>query len=142
MRLFRSFTVVTAVLVCGLVAAGARATAKTQDPPAAGRQGGPPTNLKVLPKDTTRQAIVPIMRGFAGALGKQCNHCHVEDAAARASDDNPKKDIARKMIKMTMELNEMLKDVGTPATPDTPKVTCYTCHRGAVKPLIAAGGGH
>lgn len=141
MRLFRSFSFSTAVLVCGLVVAGVRAQA--QQPPAGGRQGAPaaPTNLKVLPKDTPRPALVAIMRGYTAALGVQCNHCHVEDMAQRASDDNPKKDIARKMIKMTMDINATyLQGVGAAAMPDQPKVTCFTCHRGAVKPLTAAGG--
>ena len=146
MRLFRSFSFMTAVLVCGLVVAGARVAGQQPPPPAgappAGRQGGaPPTNLNVLPKDMARPALVAIMRGYTGALGVQCNHCHVEDMAQRASDENPKKDIARKMIKMTMDINATyLQGVGTAAMPDQPKVTCFTCHRGAVKPLTAAGG--
>lgn len=141
MRLFRSFSMLTAIMVCGLVVAGVRA-AEQQGPPA-GRQGGAaPTNLKVLPKDTPRPALTAIMRGYTAALGVQCNHCHVEDMAQRASDDNPKKDIARKMIKMTMDINATyLAGVGTAAAPDQPKVTCYTCHRGAVTPLTAPGGG-
>ena len=148
MRLFRSFSFMTAVLVCGLVVAGARVAGQQPPPPAgappAGRQGGaPPTNLNVLPKDMARPALVAIMRGYTGALGVQCNHCHVEDMAQRASDENPKKDIARKMIKMTMDINATyLQGVGTAAMPDQPKVTCFTCHRGAVKPLTAAGSGH
>lgn len=144
MRLFRSFTVITAVLVCGLVVAGARASAQGQQPPPAGggRQGGaPPTNLKVLPKDMTRPALTALMRTFTAGLGVQCNHCHVEDMAMRASDDNPKKDIARKMIQMTADLNKQLDAIGTPAPPDAPKVTCFTCHRGAIKPLTAAASG-
>ena len=136
MRSFRSFSMITAVMVCGLVSvAGVRAAAQ-QAPP-------PPQNLKVLPKDIARPALTAIMRGYTAALGVQCNHCHVEDTAQRASDENPKKDIARKMIKMTMDINSTyLQGVGTAAPPDQPKVTCYTCHRGAVKPLTAAGGGN
>jgi hypothetical protein len=62
----------------------------------------------------------------------------------RAKDDNPKKAIARKMIAMTFAINkDLLKDVGEPAAAGTAKVTCFTCHRGAIKPLTApAGGGH
>ena len=136
MRSFRSFAVITAVMFCGLVSiAGARVAAQ-QTPP-------PPQNLKVLPKDIARPALTAIMRGYTAALGVQCNQCHVEDMAQRASDENPKKDIARKMIKMTMDINATyLQGVGTPAMPDQPKVTCFTCHRGAVKPLTAAGGGY
>jgi len=78
------------------------------------------------------------MGTYTAGLGVQCNHCQVEDMAMRASDDNPKKDIARKMIQMTMDLNKQLDAIGTPAAPDAPKVTCFTCHRGAVKPLTAA----
>ena len=149
MRVFRPFSVITAVLVCGLVVAGARASAQVQGqaqqpPPAGGgRQGGaPPTNLKVLPKDTPRPVLVAMMRVYASSLGVECKHCHVDDMAQRASDENPKKDIARKMILMVADLNKQLDSVGMPAEPDAPKVTCYTCHRGAVKPLTspAAGG--
>jgi len=142
MRLFRSFSVLTAVLVCGLVVVGARASAQGQQPPAGGRQGGtppPPQNLKILPKDIARPALTAIMRGYMSALGAQnCNFCHTEDMAARQSDDNPKKDIARKMMQMTMDLNKQLDAIGTPAAADAPKVTCFTCHRGAAKPLTAA----
>lgn len=142
MRSFRSFSFLTAIMVCGLVVAGARAAQQTP-PPAGGRQGGAPLqNLKVFPKDITRPALTTIMRSFTGALGVQCNHCHVEEMSQRASDENPKKDIARKMIKMTMDINATYMDgIGTAATPDQPKVTCFTCHRGAVKPLTAAGSG-
>ena len=149
MRLSRSFSCVAAVMVCGLVVAGARAAGQQQTPPpgappAGGRQGGgPPQNLKVLPKDTARPALTAIMRTYTAALGVKCDHCHVEDMALRASDENPKKDIARKMIKMTMDINATyLAGVGDSAAPDQPKVTCFTCHRGAVKPATAAGSGH
>jgi hypothetical protein len=145
MRSFRSFSFLTAVMLSGLVIAGARVAGQQTPPPAGGRQGGgppPPQNLKVLPKDIARPALTALMRSFTGALGVQCNHCHVEDMAQRASDENPKKDIARKMIKMTMDINATYMDgIGAAAAPEQPKVTCFTCHRGAVKPLTAAGSG-
>ena len=144
MRLSRSFSFVAAIMLCALMVAGARVAGQQTPPPAGGRQGGaPPQNLKVLPKDIARPALTAIMRGYNSALGVQCNHCHVEDMAQRASDDNPKKDIARKMIKMTMDINSTyLQGVGDAAMPDQPKVTCFTCHRGAVKPLTVAGSGN
>ena len=123
-----------------------------QTPPPAGQQvqgqppggrGGPPQNLQVLPKDMTMQQITPFMRSIAGALGVQCTHCHVS-MQDRASDDKPTKLVARKMLKMTMAINgDFMKDVGEPAKEGEQKVTCYTCHRGALKPLTAppAGGG-
>ena len=116
---------------------------QTQDQPQRGR-GAPPQNLQVLPKDMTMQQITPLMRSIAGALGVQCTHCHVT-MQDRASDDKPTKLVARKMLKMTMTINtDYLKDVGEPAKEGEQKVTCYTCHRGALKPLTAppAGGGH
>ena len=60
----------------------------------------------------------------------------------RAKDDNPKKAIARKMLQMAMAINnDLLKGVGEPAAAGAAKVTCFTCHRGAIKPLTAPGGG-
>ena len=47
-------------------------------------------------------------------------------------------------VQMTAAINkDMLKDVGDPAAAGASKVTCFTCHRGAIKPLNApSGGGH
>jgi len=39
------------------------------------------TNLKVLPKDISKQELQTTMRGFAFALGVRCEHCHVEKKA-------------------------------------------------------------
>jgi hypothetical protein len=50
-----------------------------------------------------------------------------------ASDANPKKKLAREMMKMTAEINvKWLK----PTIKDADKhpVTCNTCHRGAEEP--------
>ena len=103
-----------------------------------------PENLQVLPKDWTYQQVQQQMRGFTAALGVECSHCHVGGQQERAKDDNPKKAIARKMLQMTAAINkDMLKDIGEPAANGVAKVTCFTCHRGAIKPLTApSGGGH
>jgi hypothetical protein len=111
-----------------------------QTPPPQGGRGGPPKNLQVLPKDMTLQQVTATMRRIAGSLGVECTHCHVASMADRASDEKPTKLVARKMIKMTLTINnEMLKDIGEPAKEGEQKVTCFTCHRGALKPLTAAG---
>ena len=111
-------------------------------PPQRGGRGGPPQNLQVLPKDWTTQQVQQMMRTFTGGLGVECSHCHVGTQADRAKDDNPKKDIARKMLKMTMAINnEFLKEVGEAPAAGASKVTCFTCHRGALKPLTAPSGG-
>ena len=105
-------------------------------------RGGPPQNLQVLPKDMTSQQVTQMMRGFTAALGVECSHCHVGTMADRAKDDKPEKLKARKMIQMMNTINnDLLKGVGEPAAPGALKVTCFTCHRGAVKPLTAPAGG-
>lgn len=110
-----------------------------------GRGGGAPLqNIQVLPKDWTRQQVQQYMRTFTAALGVECSHCHVGTPQERAKDDNPKKLLARKMLQMTMAINnDLLKGVGEPAADGAPKVTCFTCHRGVLKPLTApaAAGG-
>ena len=95
-------------------------------------------NLKVLPQDVSRAELVRVMRGFAGALGVRCNHCHVGDKPDTledfdfASDTKEEKRIARGMMRMTREINERL----LPATerPGTVQVECVTCHRGMRTP--------
>jgi len=87
----------------------------------------PPRNLKVL-KATTGQEVGQIMRTFTAGLGVQCNYCHVQD---RASDENPKKDVARKMITMVEKINT------DNFTDGKMHVTCYTCHRGEAEPKTA-----
>ena len=86
-----------------------------------------PTNLKVL-KVTKRSEVMPIMRTFTAGLGVQCNFCHVQNNFA--SDDNPKKEIARHMIQMAVEINGKFPD-------GKMHVTCYTCHRGEAEPKTA-----
>jgi hypothetical protein len=103
------------------------------------------TNLQVLPKDITPKALVDVMRSFAIELGTRCEHCHVgagNDLSTFdfASDAKPEKATARKMIHMITTLQaQYLQNVGDPAR--LPKVTCYTCHRGALRPLTAPPGG-
>jgi hypothetical protein len=99
----------------------------------------------VLPKDMTGQQVQTLMRTFTAALGVDCQHCHVSQQD-RASDDKPAKLVTRKMLQLVTAINgDLLKGVGDPAPEGTLKVTCFTCHRGALKPLTApapGGGGH
>jgi Photosynthetic reaction centre cytochrome C subunit len=98
-------------------------TTTTAEPPA------PPTNLKVL-KVATRAEVEQIMRTFTAGLGVQCNYCHAQDTYA--SDDNPKKEVARRMLKMVQKINEDFPD-------SKMHVSCYTCHRGETEPKTAPG---
>jgi photosynthetic reaction center cytochrome c subunit len=101
-------------------------------PQEGGRAGGgprgpqPPKNLKLL--KVQGQDLITIMRGYTTALGVRCDYCHVKGDFA--SDDNPKKEVARKMITLAEHVNEMFGDSKV-------HVTCYTCHRGAQEPLTA-----
>ncbi len=84
----------------------------------------PPKNLQVLTVDELHSGI---MRKFTVALGGNCQMCHVQ--GDNASDDNPHKVIARKMITMTKEINAKFPD-------GKEHVTCYTCHRGTHEPAM------
>jgi Photosynthetic reaction centre cytochrome C subunit len=125
------------------------AFAQTPTPPAgtppAGQQQRPrgprpaPTNLKVLPKDTTGDQVIEIMHGYTGALGVECEFCHARNPETKRnnfpSDANPVKDRARVMIKMTQTINaEYLSQLNNPK-PENP-VTCGTCHRGSSHPTV------
>ena len=85
-----------------------------------------PTNLKVL-KVKTGAEVSQIMRAFTTGLGVQCVFCHVQGNFA--SDENPKKEVARHMIVMTQKVNENFEG--------TLRVSCYTCHRGEAEPKTA-----
>ena len=65
------------------------------------------------------------MQSYRLALAVQCEFCHVKGDFA--SDENPKKDIARKMIVLTQDVNGKFPD-------GKEHVTCYTCHRGDQQP--------
>lgn len=99
--------------------------AAPQDPQGAPKKGGggPPKNLKVLKPEDVR----PVMGAMRASLGVQCDYCHVQD---RSSDENPKKLIARHMMEMVNDINAKFPD-------GKAHVSCYTCHRGAVMPLMA-----
>ena len=78
------------------------------------------------------------MRHFVQALGMNCGGCHARGNFA--SEDNPRKATARKMIEMTRSLNQRFFADFTPAEGETSlgRVTCYTCHQGEAKPKAAA----
>ena len=86
-------------------------------PPGARKGPGPPKNLKILKPDQ----VMPMMRSFTVALGKRCDYCHIQGDFA--SDENPKKVVARSMIEMVQHINTVN------FTDGKEHVTCYTCHR-------------
>jgi hypothetical protein len=127
-----SLLAVTSVLATSAAFAQANGSAPPQR-----RQIPAPTNLKVLPKDTTGPQVIAIMRTFEGDLGVECSYCHAKDSATNrlnfASDANPMKDRARVMMKMAHAINtEYLTQLADPKS--DAKVTCGTCHRGMSTP--------
>ncbi|MFN0180723.1 MAG: photosynthetic reaction center cytochrome c subunit family protein [Gemmatimonadales bacterium] len=73
--------------------------------------------------------------GYARALGVTCTHCHVPNNYA--SDDRRPKRAAREMALMHFGLNRQLAGMENLATLPVEEryITCWTCHRGMVRPL-------
>ncbi len=110
------------LLLAALVSAPGSLTAQRGGGAPAGPPPGPPKNLKILPADVN---IVQVMGTFRSALGVQCTFCHVQGNFA--SDDNPKKNMARNMLRIAADINATFPD-------GKQHVTCYTCHRGEATP--------
>ncbi len=97
-------------------------------------------NLKVLPKDISKEELDEVMDGFKAALGVKCGHCHAPSTLDPkkldfASDDKIEKEIARKMMKMTAKINKKYfhreDEQGMIAN-----ISCMTCHNGNETPKI------
>ena len=95
------------------------------------------TNLKILPRDISKQELLGIMRGFSFSTGMRCEHCHASQADPKAgldfaSDAKDTKRTARVMMQMVEVINrDHLSRIGKPAPF---QVECATCHRGIRQP--------
>lgn len=95
-------------------------------------------NLKVLPKDISDEKLDSIMQSYNKALGVCCEFCHYKDDKGNtdfASDKNPVKEVARNMLKMTIDINKEYFNTDKklhPAYLNT--VKCITCHKGDAYP--------
>ncbi len=97
----------------------------------------PPKNLKVLPKNISHDSLEYLMRFYNVSLKVKCGYCHAK--GSKESDVNPLKDVTRKMILMTDEMNaKYLKTIVHQPSDSTALqlVTCNTCHRGEAKPVV------
>ena len=100
-------------------------------------------NIKVFPATATYEQVDHAMDQYKVDLGVKCNYCHAPEKdnprkMDMPSDANPKKDIARDMIRMTDEMNKKYIATIKHTESDTTKiqlVTCNTCHRGVAKPF-------
>ncbi|MCX8019678.1 MAG: c-type cytochrome [Chitinophagaceae bacterium] len=99
-------------------------------------------NLKVLPQDISDEMLDSIMHSFNKALGVECNFCHVpakgfKDSLDYASDDEPMKEEARKMMTMVIDINKKYFWYDKKQRPEYLKtVTCMHCHRGEPYPEV------
>lgn len=96
-------------------------------------------NLKVLPKNITKEQMDSVMKHYTTALGVKCNFCHVRNEGGKewdfAADKNKHKLMAREMIKMTQDINKKYFDVtGAKSLNAALMVNCYTCHHGKKEP--------
>jgi hypothetical protein len=101
----------------------------------------PKRNLKVLPKDISKDDLDKVMDTWKAALGVKCNFCHApsKDSTSRrldfASDAKPEKDIARHMFRMTAKINKKYFSFEKDDKGATiPAISCVTCHRGSPHP--------
>ena len=82
-------------------------------------------NIQVL-KGIPAEDLFPTMQFIAASLNQDCEFCHVERAPEK--DDKKEKQIARKMIAMTLAIDRDNFE-------GKHQVTCFSCHRGAERPL-------
>lgn len=135
---FTTSTFATVGLLVALVHAGSSwATAQTG--------GFPPktfANLQVLPKASAPAEVLATMKGFAQALGVRCQHCHVGqegqplDQFDFVADSPSAKLVARRMMRLVQTINT---ELGAGGAEPAARVTCYTCHRGAARPVHSPG---
>ena len=100
-------------------------------------------NLRVLPKNTSKDDLRATMVGFSHALGVRCPFCHVGEEGKPLntfdfpSDKNPMKGVARGMMKMVQDVKSDLHRIKF-QEPDRVSLGCVTCHHGRPRPMTLA----
>ncbi len=102
-------------------------SARAQNPPPSSTKTAAQEfkNIQVL-KDIPADQLIPSMQFISASLGVECEYCHVEHAFDK--DDKKEKGFARHMMEMVMNINKDNFE-------GKRWVTCYSCHRGAAKPI-------
>ncbi len=123
------------VLSLVVAAAAAAPDAAAQQPGSAGAKRPKLEVLQALPESQ----LFVMMNLLADSLGVRCDYCHVQASPDLTktpwnvggwvwdSDDKPQKRKAREMMRMVIDLNKA-------SFKGEPRITCYTCHRGAPVP--------
>jgi len=97
-------------------------------------------NLRVLPKNISSQNLSKIMiDDFEDGFGVSCTFCHAQGKDSLrldyASDAKPEKQIARRMMTMTMGINKKYFGLKHPLLGDSVlAINCITCHNGQPRP--------
>jgi Photosynthetic reaction centre cytochrome C subunit len=131
MQINKKFKVMVALTIAGIISA---ASVKP------GSSKNDYTNLQVLPKDIAPKDLQRIMVDeFEDGLGVGCNFCHAQEKGSLhldyASDAKPEKEIARAMMRMTMDINKKYFAVEQPLIGDSlMTISCSNCHHGTAHP--------
>ena len=117
-------------LVVALMAS-ASITASAPQPPAAAMVDTP--TVKVLTGLTVPEFEAE-MQLMTQALGLSCGSCHARGNFA--SEANPRKLAARRMLEMTKAVNRQFFPDYKPVDGESRlgRVTCFTCHQGDTRP--------
>ncbi len=104
-------------------------------------------NLKVLPQNISDKQLDSVMNAFTKALKVDCEFCHAKpkdftglqtnNGDLDFSLDNSMKDQARKMMRMSIDVNRkyFAEDTVGKADYQLNAVSCNTCHRGNPFPV-------
>ena len=114
------------ILISMLAVASARAQAAAPEKPPMADDVF--KNIQVLHGLTVDQ-FMGTMGFIAAALSLNCSECHDTSSSAAFALDNPRKQMARKMILMVDAFNKA--NFGGKR-----EVTCYSCHRGDTRPKV------
>ena len=95
-------------------------------------------NVRVLPETVpgvTAGRLLQIMEiAYSRGLGVSCSHCHTP--GKWADDTKAPKQIARRMSRMTTTITRELLPAIEELRDRRPVVSCATCHRGQLRPLV------
>jgi hypothetical protein len=128
-------SIVFTLLITAIVAMGATIDLQEVTPPK--------RNLKVLPKNISKDDLNKVMDEWKTALGVRCNFCHAPTADNPrkmdwASDAKPEKEMARQMYNMTAKINKKYFHTkkGADGMMAMQAVNCNTCHHGDAHPEV------
>jgi hypothetical protein len=141
-RVIAGLVAVVALSAATLTARQAAPAAPAQGPAAPAQEAAAPAdddwkpteikNLTVLPKDTSVDDVMKIMKAWNTALNVDCVFCHVGSVNKPlstydfASDNKKRKETSRIMLRAVIDSNEKYKAIGED---DPPQISCATCHK-------------